>query len=98
MIFSFLIISGPNFLSSSSAVVRRWQPVETRSVILAPGLPFLISASMGGIITLLGTGRVWSLHIITTFFLPSAITLSFGVPIGFSSARITSSCGEYSGL
>ena len=78
---------------SSSFVVPRWQPVEMRMVMSASGLPLRISASICGTITLLGTGRVWSLAMRTTFFLPSAMTLSFGVPMGLASASLTSSTG-----
>ena len=48
--------------------------------------------------TLLGTGRVWSEQMMTTFFLPSAMTARVGVPMGAAMAARTSSSGVPAGL
>ena len=37
--------------------------------------------------TWLGTGRVWSLEMMTQFFFPLAKSLSFGLPIGLARHR-----------
>ena len=52
-------------------------------VIFAFGLPRRMAESIGGTRTLLGTGRVWSLAMITMFFLPRANSCKEGAPIGF---------------
>ena len=88
--------SGPNFSRSSSSVVPRCKPVATKKVTCAWGLPFWISSNNSGAITCVGTGRVWSLTIITIFFLPRASSCSFGVPTGAAIARRTSSASPAS--
>ena len=97
-IFSFAMISGPNFAASSSLVVVLWRPVEIRMVISASGLPLRISAKIRGIMMWLGTGLVWSEEITTTFFFPTAISHSLGVPIGCSKASWTSSAPLFGAL
>ena len=67
---SFSTISSPNLAISSSLVVGLWHPVEMTMVTSASGFPFLISLSIGGTMTLLGTGLVWSDQISTTFLFP----------------------------
>ena len=52
---------------------------------------------MAGIMYLLGTGRVWSLAMITTFFFPFASWHSPGDPSGRSSAALTNFSSPNSG-
>ncbi len=54
-------------------------------VISKPGLPRRSSCNNGGKIAWLGTGRVWSLAIITAVRLPLASTDATGEPIGSAS-------------
>jgi len=46
----------------------------------------------------LGTGRVWSLEMMTQFFFPFANSLNFGLPIGLASASATSSASDFGAL
>ena len=69
-------MSSPSFARSSSTEVGRWKPVATSSVISISGLPSRSSASMKGMMCLLGTGRVWSLMMIVHVALPAASSLS----------------------
>ena len=48
------------------------QPVAIKIVMSAWGLPRRMAASIGGIMIRLGTGRVWSLAMMTIFSFPSA--------------------------
>ena len=82
-------ISSPSLWTSSSGVVPRWHPVATSIVISMSGFPARSSSSMNGTISLLGTGRVWSLMMSTAFFFPAASSRSFGEPIGESIAART---------
>ncbi len=81
---------------TSMVVVARWKPVAISSVISAWGFPSRISRSMNGMICLLGTGRVWSEHMITTFCFPAASSESLGDPIGCSMASCTISSSVFS--
>lgn len=48
--------------------------------------------------TWLGTGRVWSLEMMTQFFFPLAKSLSFGLPIGLARASATSSASDFGAI
>ncbi|MPN49771.1 hypothetical protein SDC9_197393 [bioreactor metagenome] len=90
-IFSSATIFSPSLPTSSSFVVGRWKPVATRRVISILGLPSRSSASMKGMMCLLGTGRVWSLIIIVAVFLPLASSHSRGESTGSAIAFFTMS-------
>ena len=73
-------------------------PVAMRMVISACGLPARTPASSWGIVMRLGTGRVWSLVMISTRRFPFASEASPGELMGDASARRTiSSCASPEG-
>ena len=90
-IFSSDTIFSPSFWMSSSLLVGRWKPVATSRVMSISGLPCRSSASMKGMMCLLGTGRVWSLMMMVQVFLPLASSDSLGESMGLAMASSTSS-------
>ena len=97
-IFSLATISGPNLSTISSCVVGRWKPVASKIVISMDGLASRIRRSRIGIVILLGTGRVWSLVMMTMLDLPLTNSSKRWLPIGLSSACSTNASCESSAL
>lgn len=79
----------PSFAASSAGRGRAVKAVATSSVTSMSGFPSRSSSSMLGMISRLGTGRVWSEMMITQFFFPRASSLRRGLSIGLSIARRT---------
>ena len=67
-------------------------------MISADGFPARISASICGMITRLGTGRVWSEAITTIFRFPATSSRRRGDPMGCAIAVRTSSSPDMGGL
>ena len=91
-------ISSPNMYRCSASVVGRWSPVAIRIVTSAHGFPARISFKRSGSVILLGIARVWSLVTSTIFLFPAASSRSRFVPMGCSSACLTSSASPAGGV
>ncbi len=88
-------VSSPSISRSSSLVLGRWSPVATRIVTALRGTPASLRHSRtGGMMTLLGTGRVMSETRMQALLYPHANSRKGAAPMGAARDSRTASSAQ----